>query len=102
MTEQTPRGVAEAEAARQAVILAFAVAGTLILIEIQKLTGTGLWALLEGGTDAKTRRMAAAVKSAAAWDRRAAWLFTHCLFDAAKWAHRRAEAAREAYEAERL
>ena len=104
-TPETPRAVAEREAARQAVALAFAIAGTIALIVIQKQLGGGtLFDVLSAEHDpaaAARRRMEAAQRAAKRWDRRASWLFVYGPERAFRYAFDRGEAARKAYEAER-
>ena len=97
----TPGQAASTEAARQAVALAFGVASALVLIAIQRKWGLLSLADEADPSAAARRRMARAQRDASRWDRAARWLFTRGAFGAARAAHKRAEAAREAYEAER-
>lgn len=87
------------EAARQAVILAFGIAATIVLLWASQRQYENMAAALGiGGREARMRR---AEQAAAKWDKTARWLFVHCAFGPARMAHRRAEQARAAYEAER-
>lgn len=104
----TPRETAQNEAAKQAVALAFGIAATVVLILLQRRMGGGIVAAIEAEAarvdpaGAARRRMEAAQRSAKRWDRAAGWSFRYGpnrLF----WACQdRAQAARDAYEAERL
>ena len=102
---QTPRKVAENEAARQAVTLVFTVVTIGILIVMQRKGGLG--DMMQAQHDrvdpsgAARRRMAAAQRAAARWDRAADYLFRVDLVTLARQANQRAEAAREAFERER-
>lgn len=100
MTEQslTPRETAEREAARQAVVLAFSIVGTLIMVVVAERMNHRILSDLPGASE---RRMREAQAAATRWDRRAAYLWRVGLIKAASVAHRRAESARRAYEDER-
>lgn len=101
----TPAEVARNEAARQAVALAFAVAGAALLIMLQKRLGAGLADIVQADqhdtAGQSRRRMEAAQRSAQRWDRATVWLWRFGPWRVAQAANRRAEAARRAYEAER-
>lgn len=98
---QTLRRVAENEAAKQAVVFAFAVATIIVMAIAQARMYRSVeqehpW--LPGGAE---RRMRQAQQSAERWDRIAAYCFRTDMIRLANMAHKRAESAREAYERER-
>lgn len=97
---QTPGEAASVEAARQAVIFAFGIAGAIVLLWMSERQHEHMAATLGlGGSEGRMRR---AQQSADRWDKLARWFFIHRAFGPAREAHKRAEKARAAYEAERL
>src|SRR5215469_7648925 len=102
----TPSDTAKNEAAKQAVALAFGIAGMLLLILVQRKLGGGLMAAVEAEQDridpsgAARRRMQAAQTASKRWDRAATILFRVGPRRSFWWALDRAERARAAYEAE--
>lgn len=94
MNAQTPRQAAETEAARQAVMLAFGVAGAVILMIFQKRLMRGL---LPGGPGP----MEEAAARERRWGKAAAWCWRRDLISLARRAGARAEQARADYEAAR-
>jgi hypothetical protein len=102
---RTPAEVAQAEAARQAVILVFAALTLIALMPLQRRLVEQMTAGMRDPRDtsgAQEARMRAAAQAASRWDKAAAVLWQVGPWRAARWCHRRAEAAREAYQAERL
>jgi len=103
----TPAETARQEAARQAVALAFGIAGVLLLIVIQRKLGGSVFDAMQAEHDradpsgAARRRMQAALTAARRWDRAATVLFRVGPRASFWWAMDRAERARAAYEAER-
>jgi len=101
---QSPAEAARTEAARQAVALAFAAVTVVALLPFQRRL---IDMLMSGEREevnpsgAREDRMRAAQQAAGRWDRATALLWQYGPWRAARWAHRRAEAARRAYEAER-
>lgn len=100
MTEQpqTPRRVAENEAAKQAVGFAFALLTLAVMVWAQRKIMPQHPLDFAG---AAQRRMDAARQAAERWDRVAAYCFRTDMIRLATLAHKRAESAREAYERER-
>lgn len=102
-----PRQVAENEAARQLVGLAFTVITLAVVIIMNRKMPGGLAEMMSAEHDradpsgAAQRRMREAQRSAARWDAAAAYLFRVDLVRLAKRAHRRAQRARRALEAEK-
>lgn len=102
---QTPADVAKNEAARQAVMLIFGALTLLALMPLQRRMMDQLTRTVTDQHDpsgAARKRMQDAQQGAGRWDRAARLLWTYGPARAALWAHRRAEAARQAYEQERL
>jgi|SRR5215469_9009739 len=103
----SPRETAQNEAARQAVALAFGVAGMVLLILVQRKMGGGLFAAVEAEQDrvdpsgAQRRRMENHLRAARQWDRMSTILFRYGPSRAFGWAWAKAEQARTAYERER-
>lgn len=100
----TPADTAKNEAAKQAVIFAFAILGALAMIPFYKRMQEAQAAMLRDAIDPTERqadRMRAALESARRWDRVASLCFTFGTQRAFWWAHDKAERARAAYEAER-
>ena len=103
----TPGDTARNEAARQAVALAFGIAGMVLLILVQRKLGGGLLGALQAEQDhidpsgAQRRRMENALKSAKQWDRMSTVLFRYGPSRAFGWAWGKAQQARSRYEQER-
>jgi len=100
----TPGEAARAEAARQAVVLGFAVLTVVALLPFQRrlidMLTTGEREHMDP-SGVREDRMRAAQQAARRWDDAARVLWQVGPWRAARWAHRRAEAARRAYEDER-
>jgi hypothetical protein len=88
---ETPRDLV----VREAIGLAFAVAGALILFAMQKRLLDGV-----GGTQSG-QRMQAALAEESRWHKATVWLWRYGPFKAAQAAGAKADAARTAYEQER-
>lgn len=88
-----PAQAAKNEAARQAVILVFTMAGALVLMAAQRRMLRGL---LPGGP-APAQEAAARERR---WGKAAVMLWRRDLLRAARWAESRAQAARRDYEAQ--
>lgn len=103
----TPADTAKNEAAKQAVALAFMIAGAVLLVALQRKMGGGIIGALEqeqervDPTGAQRRRMESARKAAKRWDRASTVMFRYGPARAFSWAWGHAEAARKAYDAER-
>ena len=95
---QSPRQVAEKEAVKQAVGLAFTLVAVGIMVWVQRKS-TPVNPLDSAGM--ARRRMEIAQQAARRWDRIAAYCFRTDMVRLAGMAHQRAEAARAAYERER-
>ena len=96
MSEPTPRDTAANEAARQAVMFAFAIGAAIALYPLQRKIARIHADALRG--DFTEQDMREAERAADRWDRAAAYLFRVNLFPFARLAHERAEDARRRYE----
>ena len=97
----SPAETAKEEAARQAVGLLFGLAAAALFVLVQKKMGAvGIQDYLDP-QGAPLRRMEAAKRAQERWDRVSVWCWRFGPWQAAMVAHRRAEAARRRYEAER-
>jgi len=107
-TTETPGDVARKEAARQAVILVFGIAGALLLIAVQKRIHGGLLAVIDAEqaridpAGAARRRMEDARARERRWGKAAVWLWRAGLLPPARRAAAAAERAHAEYEAARL
>lgn len=90
----TPREIAANEAARQAVILAFGLAGALVVMHVQRRM---LRTILPGGPTPLQQ----AAEREERWARITVWLWQNGMISFARMANRQAEQARRDYEAER-
>ena len=91
----TPRAAAETEAARQAVMLAFGLAGAFIIMCLQRKM---MREFMPGHQD---QRMAEARTRERRWGTTAVWLWRLDMFRAARWAELKSVRARAEYEAMR-
>jgi hypothetical protein len=99
--EPGPRQVAENEAARQSVALAFGIAGVIVVLLLQKKYGPLQAMLAHADPSAESlRRMESAQAAKRRWSRVADWLWSVRL-PGWRTALAKAESAHQAYERER-
>lgn len=100
----TPGETARNEAAKQAVVLVFAVLGAVAMLPLyRRITEAQAAAMRQvvDPTEAQRDRMRGHLESAKRWDRVASACFLFGTQRAFWWAHDKAEKSRAAYEAER-